>query len=269
MLGEAMALKSAVLFAGEIRTDASLQARYGDKAKTYLDLAENTYAKWNARGAWREVEKGGLWVIPEFGLDKTAGRFTEGYEKRKTTGFSLPDNKQNEIAEWIVALHDVTGKAEYRERADKWFRVMRSRMRDRDGKYLVWNYWDAGGPWDYKENHQTRHWVGVHPNGGYYHIDSDAITLAYQHGLVFTKADIDKLIATNRDFMWNQQVENARFRRIDGEMPDARWKDSPGVLWDALVPYDAKLKEIFEANHKPESWGGIATTPWYLSLAKA
>ena len=27
----------------------------------------------------------------------------------------------------------------------------------------------------------------------------------------------------------------------------------------------ATLRKIFEANHKPESWGGLATTPWYLA----
>ena len=146
---------------------------------------------------------------------------------------------------------------------------MKSRMRIRDDKYFAWNYWDVGGPWDYKPDHSTRHWVGVHPNGGYYGIDLESIVAAYQHGLVFDKPDIDRLIATNRDFMWNGQIENAKFQSIDGGKPDARWKNSPGVLWDALIPYDDKLRRVFEANHKPESWGGLAATPWYLSLARA
>ena len=28
--------------------------------------------------------------------------------------------------------------------------------------------------------------------------------------------DIARLIATNRDFMWNKQIKNAKFQRIDG-----------------------------------------------------
>jgi len=91
----------------------------------------------------------------------------------------------------------------------------------------------------------------------------EAIVNAYEQGLIFTKDDIDHLIATNRDYMWNQQVEGAKFRRIDGGEPDPRWKDSPGVLWTALIAYDPILRKVFESNFDPNSWGGLATTPWY------
>ena len=42
--------------------------------------------------------------------------------------------------------------------------------------------------------------------GGYYEIDVEGMVAAFEHGLVFTKEDIHRLIATNRDFMWNQQI---------------------------------------------------------------
>ena len=74
-----------------------------------------------------------------------------------------------------------------------------------------------------------------------------------------------RLAATNRDFMWNQQVKDAAFKRIDGEKPDPRWAKTPGVLWTALLPYDATLRTVFEANHDPASWGGMAETPRYLA----
>jgi hypothetical protein len=267
MLGEAMALRPMVLIAGEINSSAALKSKYGEKARSFVDLAEQIFKKWDTRECWRETAAGGLWVIPDFGFDQKNNRFTEGYEKRKTTGFSLPDNKQNLIAGWMLSLLDVTGKPDYGRRAERWFATMKSRMRVRDGKYFVWNYWDAGGPWDYKPNGETRHWVGVHPNGGYYGIDVEGIVAAYQHNMVFDKADIERLIATNRDYMWNGKIDRAKFQRIDGEAPDARWKNSPGVLWDALIPYDARLQKVFEANNNPQSWGGMAATPWYLSLA--
>ncbi len=109
--------------------------------------------------------------------------------------------------------------------------------------------------------------MGVHPNGGYYAVDLEGIVAAFKHGLLFSRADIDRLISTNRDFMWNQQIAGAKFQRIDGGQPDPRWKDSPGVLWEALIPYDATLRKIFVANHRPDSWGGLSATPWFLSLA--
>jgi len=265
MLGEAMAFHPVVLMADVVGKTPALQGRHGAAAARYLQLAEETFAKWDARGCWRATDAGGVWVVPPFGIDQAAGRFTAGYDSRKTDGFSHPANKQNHIARWLLAMGDVTGKPVYHERARLWFQTMKSRMRLRDGKYLVWNYWDPAGPWDYKANRQPKHWVGVHPNGGYYGIDAEGIAAAHEHGLVFDKADLARLIATNRDFMWDQKVEGATFRRIDGGQPEGQWKGSPGVLWAALVPHDATLRRIFEANHKPDGWGGIASTPWYLA----
>ena len=167
-------------------------------------------------------------------------------------------------------MADVTGKPVYRERPEKWWRIMKSRMTLReDGNYFVWNYWDPAGPWDSRPDGSLKHWVGVHPNGGYYAIDVDGIVLAYEHGLVFTKADIDRLIATNRGFMWNQQLQGAKFRRIDGGKPDKRWAATPGVLWMALTPYDETLSKVFEANHNPASWSGLSSTPEWLVTRRA
>jgi len=146
---------------------------------------------------------------------------------------------------------------------------MKTRLQTRAaGKYFVWNYWEPAGPWDHKPDGSLSSWVGVHPNGGYYGIDVEGIVAAYEHGLVFTKDDLQRLIATNRDFMWNQQISGAKFQRIDGGEPDARWKDSPGVLWTALVPYDETLRKIFLANHNPAGWDGLAKAPWFLARAQ-
>jgi hypothetical protein len=266
MLGEAMGLRPAVLMAGTILKTPALKAKYGEKAREYLHLSEQTFEKWDKRGCWREVANGGVWVVAPFGMDQQTGQWTEGYTHRMTGGFTLPDNKQNLITRWILAMYDVTKKPLYRERAEKWFGVMKSRMKLReDGKYYVWDYWDPAGPWDYKPDGSTRHWVGVHPNGGYYDVDVEGIVDAYEHHLVFTRKELDRLIATNRDFMWNHQIEGAKFQRIDGGEPDPRWKNSPGVLWLALAPYDASLRKVFEANHDPTSWGGLAATPWYVA----
>jgi hypothetical protein len=208
---------------------------------------------------------GGLWINPQFWFDRQTNQWTPEYSRKESDGFSNPDNKLNEIALWMMAMHDVTGNPVYRERAEKWFQLMKSRMRlQGDGKYYVWNYWDVGGPWDLKPDGSPKHWVGIHPRAGYYSMDVKAIVAAYEHGLVFQKADMDRLIATNRDFMWDKQIENAKFGRIDGGTQS--YQGEPiGTLWTALVPYDETLRKIFEANHKPGSWGGISATPWYLA----
>ncbi len=266
LLGEAMGLRPIVLMAATIQKTPALKAEFGARAEAWLKLAGEIFTKWDSRDCWREVKDGGVWVVPDFGIDAKTGGWTEAYARRASEGFSNPDNKQNHIARWLLAMHDVTQKPAYRERAEQWFRLMKSRMKTGDeGKYFVWNYWEPAGPWDYQPDGSTRHWVGVHPNGGYYAIDLEGIVAAFERGLVFTRDDIQRLIATNRDFMWNQQLDGAKFRRIDGGEPDAHWKDSPGVLWTSLVPYDETLRKIFLANHNPASWGGLAATPWFLA----
>jgi hypothetical protein len=269
LLGEAMLLRPIALMTGEIRENPKLAARWGAQAEGYIELTEKIFQKWESRDCWREVKEGGLWVVPSWGIDLQTGDWSAGYKEKKTTGFSNPANKENRIALWMLALFDVTQKPIYRQRATSWFQLMKSRMKTRPGaKYLVWNYWDPAGPWDYKWNWSPKHWVGVHPNGRYYASDVEGIVSAFEHGLVFTKADIDQLIATNRDFMWNRAVAGAKFQRIDGEQPDPRWADSPGVLWAALAPYDAALEKVFVANHDPASWEGLFMTPRFLAGQK-
>ena len=270
LLGEAMMLRPAVLMADVIRENEDLKKKFGTKANEYVALAEKIFEKWDLRDCWRQLPGGGVWVVPDFGIDLKKGGWSAGYAERKTTGFTNPDNKQNHIARWMLAMHDVTNKPIYRERAKDWFRVMAARMNLRDnGKYYVWNYWEPAGPWDYKPDGSPKHWVGVHPNGGYYNIDVEAIVCAFEHKMVFARTQLDKLIATNRDFMWNQKVDGAKFRRIDGGETDPRWKETPGVLWNALVPYDGMLRKIFIANNNPDSWGGLSLTPWFLALGSS
>jgi len=266
-LGEAMFLRPVVAMSAEILNNAALTPKYGAKAAGYIDLAEEIFEKWNSRGCWRELAKGaGIWVVPEFGYLPGTDRWSDGYLRRATTGFSHPANKQNEIARWLLALADATGKPVYRARAQAWFLTMRTRLRwQPGGNFLVWNYWDPAGPWDYNPDGTTRHWVGVHPNGGYYAMDVDGMVAAREHGLVFTAVDIGRLVATNRDAMWNGQVRGAKFRRIDGGPADPRWAETPGVLWTALVPYNDVLQKIFVTSHDPASWVGLSVTPWYLA----
>jgi hypothetical protein len=200
MLSDAMVFRSIVRMSGEVLKTAALKRKHGAKAESYLKLAEQLYEKWDKRGGWRETKDGGIIsVVLYYGLDQN-GNWTAGPEQRRdpSQAFSHPDNKANQIARWLLALWDVTGNAQYRDRAEKWFKTQKSRMTlQSDGTCKIWNYWQPAGSWDYRaDGKTTKHWVGVHPNGGYYEDDTQGIVDAYEHGLVFTKADIDHLITT-------------------------------------------------------------------------
>ena len=201
------------------------------------------YEKWDARGAWRETDNGGMVTIElPFGIDQKTGNWTDRYARRNApgVGFSHPDNKANLIADWLLAMFDATAKPVYRERAEKWFKVMKTRMKlKHDGKYEVWNYWEPAGAWDYKSYFLPKHWIGVHPNAGYYDIDAEAIVTAYEHGLVFNKDDINRLVAT--------AIAEKRY-------------------WTALVPFDGTIQKQFEETLDPGGWNGLSRAPWYLAI---
>jgi hypothetical protein len=243
LLGEAMALRPIVLMSNEILRTPALKEKYGAKAVSYIELSEEVFKKWDGRGAWRHTDSGGIiTVVAPFGIDGKTGTWTDGYEKRNAPGigFSHPANKANLVASWLLAMFDATHKPEYKERAEKWFRLMKSRMRPTSsGTYQVWNYWQPAGAWDYKASGIPKHWIGIHPNPAYYDIDVEAIVAAYAHGVVFTKDDISRLVATS--------------------LAEKRY-------WTALVPYDFMSQRRFEDGHKPDSWAGLAATPWYLAL---
>lgn len=245
MLGEAMALTPIIRMADEIKKTPLLKEKYARQADNYMKVAEQIFEKWDSRGAWRKTDAGGaITVVLPFGIDRTTGKWTGGYEGRNAPeiGFSHPDNKANVIAGWLLAMFDATGKAVYRERAEQWFQTMKSRMKLRaDGTYEIWSYWQPAGVWDYKPNGSPKHWIGVHPNAGYYDTDVTAIVAAYEHGLVFNSDDIHRLIKT--------------------AIADRRY-------WTALVPYDATIQKQFEDSVDPASWSGLILVPWYAAVQR-
>ncbi len=242
MLSEAMVFRPVVLMAGEMMKDPALKEKYGAKFESYVKFSEQLYEKWVKRGGWRETKDGGLMsVVLPYGVDPTNTKWVD-YDTRNDPGHgaSHPNNKANQVARWMLAMWDVTGKPEYKEHAERWFKVMKSRMHPKaDGTYEIWNYNEPAGPWDYKADGAPKHGIFVHPNAGYYFLDTWGIVAAYEHGMVFTKADIDRLITTAK---------------------------ATNRMWTALVPYDVTIQKHFEAAADPTSWGGLSDVSWYLML---
>ena len=81
--------------------------------------------------------------MPAFGVDRhSPDKWSAGYEHRKTTGFSHPDNKQNLIAAWLIALYDATAATDLsrpRHRLVATHALSHDFTRE-NGKYFVWNY---------------------------------------------------------------------------------------------------------------------------------
>jgi hypothetical protein len=242
LLGEAMALRAIVWASTAIRSDPRLAERHERRAEDYLKLSRDTFDKWERRGAWRRAGQGEISIVVPFGIDAATGGWTDG-EKRKfdlDAGFSHPANKANAVAMWLLAMAEATGDSRYRERAFAWFTLMKARLRtNSDGAYEIWNYWEPAGPWDYNGTSRPKHWIGIHPNPGYYEIDVRAMVYAHQNGGVFSDDDIARLVRTAL---------------------------STKRMWAALAPFESEIRKEFEARLDPGHWVGLTLTPWYLSL---
>ncbi len=242
MLGEAMALRPILLMASSIQGDPALRSRFGEAAGSHVDLARRIHEKWERRAAWRATaDEGMISIVLPYGIDRVSGRWTpEGRERNDPSiGFSHPDNKANLVALWLLAMTDATGDSKYRDQAEAWFRLMKSRMHlEKDGTYRIWNYWEPAGPWDYHAFGVPKHWIGIHPNPGYYETDVKAIVAAYQHQVVFADGDIERLIRT---------------AVVSGRM------------WAALAVFDCAIRSHLEHTINPGSWDGMILVPWLQS----
>jgi hypothetical protein len=260
MLGDAMCLAPIVELAKIILNTPSLDARWDANAKAWLALGNQMYAKWQSRGAWRNTAGGGaISVVDPYGIANPAlpssqWTWTSKWPLRADPnwGFSHPNNKANEIGMWLLGMYDSTGDANYKAQATKWYTLFKSRLTPQsNGTYAIWNYWQPAGAWDNDPNMKgiydsngAKHWIGVHPNNGYYVMDTESMVDAYEHGVVFTLSDIQRLVATNLAMV-----------AVD-----------PNLLWPALAPYNRTLQSVFESTQVPDSWGGYTTTPWYLAI---
>ena len=127
-----------VLMAARNPEDAGAEGKVWRRAqRPGSTLAEQIFEKWDPRGCWREVQDGRLVGRARLRHRREDGQMDRGYARRATDGFSHPDNKQNLIARWLLAMHDATRKPVYRERAEKWWRLMKSRMQNTGGRQVL------------------------------------------------------------------------------------------------------------------------------------
>jgi hypothetical protein len=257
MLADAMILRPIVQLSKEILANPKLAEKYGKKAESYIKLAEKFYEKWDKRGAWRDVKVNGKpAVIPVFlpiGDDRTAW---VDFDKRNDPGkgVSMPNFKANQIARWMLVMADATKKPVYKERAEKWFILFKSRLiANEDLTLKLWDAWQPAGPWDDKPDGTPKENVAPQPRPGYYEEDLIAVVEAAAQNIVFNNDTLQQLAASA--LAWQK------------DPPPAPLKAWP-AYWHPLVPYNAELQKKFEAEFPVKEWVGMSITPRYLILQK-
>ena len=125
---------------------------------------------------------------------------------------------------------------------------------------FTWNYWEPLYPGDVVRDQPLRlaHWVATHPYRDYQAGEVSEFVEAYHSGLVFTKADIERLVRSNQR-MW--QAEDEEWRNSDflvnrAAVPEWEPSDpaqhghprSAGTLWASLTEFDQTLAALGDGD---------------------
>jgi hypothetical protein len=219
---DGMILTPIALFCAAVHNDGSLAPAYGEAARRYLEIMETQlFPKWEPY--WRDLPDGG-------------GAYTaQNDPAQRFPGATLPHNQYLALGRTCVALYRITGKALYRERAEKMARFFKRNLR-LVGQHYEWNYWDYAGPWD-EEARRMAH-VEDTSHG---HIDIGFVVDAYDAGMVFDREDMERFARTVAEVMWNGSEESPRV----GSCVNSSKGDKVSALdWVRLGRFSLKTRQI-------------------------
>lgn len=253
-VGDAILINPMLRFAEVVLTDDELKKIHGQRAQHYVQLAERELIeKWDQRGTWHDDgPQGSYRAWNRYLAPGDMSSWRDSPDPK--AGLSLPFNKQMDMGLAALRLYRITGQERYRERAERIFSLFKSRLRIFAGGY-VWNYWEPLGPWDIDLTEgRIRHWVNVHPTRNYQAREVAFVAEAYHTGIVFTRADIERIIHTNLENMWNGDMKNPRWRNAGlGGAWAPQEQGRAGTLWSALADFDARARQLRAQHLQPGS----------------
>lgn len=267
LVGDAILMTGILDFCVLVLENDSLKKIYGSKASAYVEIAKRDFAeKWDKRGTWYEDGSYGAYTgfskflnpdnLKKWIYDPAANR----------AGISHPFNKQLDAGQVYLRLYRITDNAVYKNRAERIFFTLKSHFQYFDDHYC-WNYFDPLTPGDIDaEKKDTRHGVWVHPwRSGYQASDVEKITEAYHYGIVFSEEDMQRIINTNLNVMWNKDKTNPKFINSNGLGADndttgiAAFKrayghstasKNAGELWTGLLDFDQTIRDLYELRFR-------------------
>jgi hypothetical protein len=247
----------ALLFVQEVRADPALRDRYGAKADAWLRDVEASIRAWDRRGCWHDNDERTGWYtqttqFPEPGT----GRLLE--RRDLNAGDTVPYNKVNCLYEALTLAYRITGDPWYRVRMEKSAKFWRDHWRE-DEQHVEWNYRDHFLPAHYEGGvvgrGKTKTGAWVHPKGGYYTLDVQGAMQLFEVGIFFDKADIEKLLKTNLEFMWRGDLPPT-FRHINGKYDTSGAANrGRGYLWKSLAGVSPQVRDLWKAQIEASSRG--------------
>ncbi len=150
-----------------ILNDATLKAKYGSKASTYIDAMKDMVAAFQPD------------FRPIAGSNPPQAQYWMVYYGQYT-----PFNQQNAMGRALILLGQLTGDSSYSDMATQLANFQLSYLTDNNGAY-TWDYSPPNG-----------HNPGVIEDISHGAIDVDFAWLCYNNGITFTEDDLNKFIQT-------------------------------------------------------------------------
>ena len=271
-----------VSFALLLRKEKHLQEKYGDKVEKYLAFFDQKiWPKWEA--SWQDLADSVVTVrYINQQQERVSARLPEPggvycfFGPGRKKGMSLPLNQFLSVARLFIPFHELTGNDRYLRKVRRMAVTAKhvylgnsaARYSDLSEHYDPWCYWQPVYPGDYKRNGKPVHWVNPHPyRTSYANLEVGVFTQLHRKGIIFTDADMDKLVRLHLEVQWNKSWEKPRFDYLN-----QIWRKTyPSSLWGSLAYYDRTIRKLTEqqTGHRDIDslagyWGGIEGVPRYI-----
>jgi len=283
-VSDALAINPMLEFSEMILKDPDLTVLYGDAANKYVEFAKkHVIEKWDNRDLWHEEGEYGNYIFGNDFIDPAHPDKWVYDNSARNYRMSQKFNIANKLGVTSLRLYRITGDEFYRDKAEKLFFRLKSNFQYYDDHY-AWHYWVPFYEKDILfEKNDLIHWTAVHPyRAGYQASEVKQIVEAYHTGVVFSKKDIQRIINTNMEVMWNQDTVNPAFINSNGALPDvAGMSDflnehktgnrakNQGTLWSALIDFDPRVRMLYEKQVKsPNSKKAKIMRAYYYNFKK-
>ena len=237
--------------------DPTLKAEFAAKRAGWIELMEkDLVGYWHAQGYFQDLgERGGIY------------QWNKDY-RPTAAGLTLPHEKLSMMVDGLLGLYRVGGNDEQARRAAKVGLWVKRCLAFNDGCYS-WSRWSPAGPWDiHPENPaKWKTWVGADPKAQWYAAAVHTAAQLYQHGLVFSRGDMDRFTATQTRVCWNGNATEPVFAQTDGKPA----KEGERFIAPELAAFNEPFADFVygpaataeRVKSASSEWkGGILAAPW-------
>ncbi len=232
-----------------VRAGGDATATYAQQVEQYVPLMEQAIKEYDSE--WRDGPEAGqgYYLFPE--------------STSSLSGKLLPLNQMNAPGRALFALHDITGKDEYKDKAEKLAAFTKSKLTHiEDGDYYVWAYWANPATAPPSSGEDVSHAA----------INAHFMYLAWEHGATFDNTDMARL---TRTFTTGLYLGDGQFSSTVGGRKSNDKYTPQLTRWTFLARFDPAVEDYMLAyigahpQGQPGALGTVNAAMAYAYLLRA